>query len=218
MHGRIIATLLALTGTAGWLGCGGLAERAPEASSTLRLPGSSRPATVEDVAVRGLYIDATLVFAKFRYRMLFPLNERCVEMLQPEASVVYEPRGVLGSVRDEGEGSCDPQGILDVAEWVLQRRPTTAGLRTRAIPRENVSYTPGFRDEEVAFARGRFTLAAHLGFTGAYDLNMVVPTSAACTTALERGQGTLQFSRRGQPPYQLFLGETVCDVLGFAMP
>lgn len=215
--GRSLAVLLALA--LGWalLGCGLFAEKAPEASSTLRLPGSSRPATVEDVSLRGSYIDAALVFPSFHYRMLFPRDERCTALLQPEAAVVYAPQGVLGVVSDAGQGSCPAQGILDVAAWISQRRPTTAGLRSRGVPRENVSFRVDYHDQVLTFVRGTFRLAAHLGFTGAYDLNMVLPTEA-CALAIERGRATLQFSRNGRPPYQLFTGEVVCEVLGFAMP
>jgi hypothetical protein len=215
---RIATLLVGVVAGGAALGCGLFAERAPEASATLRLPGSSRPATVENVAIRGDYIDATLVFASFEYRMLFARSERCTVMLQPEAAVVYEPRGVLGVVRDEGEGSCSATGILNVAGWVTQRRPTTAGLRTRGIPRENVSFQVGYRDEQLAFVRGTFGLAAHLGFTGIQDLNMILPRDESCDVALERRRATLQFSRNDRPPYRLFMGEAVCEVLGFAMP
>jgi hypothetical protein len=81
-----------------------------------------------------------------------------------------------------------------------------------------VSFQVVFSDEKYAFARGRFLLAAAVGWSRADDTVAVIPVSPECHPPLERGVASMQYHERGTHPFTLISDAGLCPILGFIRP
>jgi hypothetical protein len=174
--------------------------------------GSSSWAHVEDVALRGEFVDATLRGDSFALRFFFPTDQNCREILTPEARVEYVTLGPLGSVRADSL-RCDPVGVGSLGDWLRRRRRHSR----LANPRQRVDYRVVYRDPEVVFLRGRFPLSRQVGWSGGFDALAVVPNVEACAAFLERTVATMDYRVNHDVPFTL-VGEPRCPVIGFILP
>ena len=145
-----------------------------------------------------------------------PATEECAQLLRPERTVTWV-QGGSGTFR-AGELTCRAAGIGMLEEW-RDRLRTTPGLENPPVPSAQASYRTVYRDDEVAFLRGRFPLAGALGWTTLGDTIAVVPTEhAACAEVLERGVATLEYFPRGTPVLALMGSDARCPIVGLVRP
>jgi hypothetical protein len=174
--------------------------------------GSSSSAHVEDVALRGEFIDATLRGDDFVLRFFFPAEQSCREILTPEARVEYVTLGPLGSVQADSV-RCDPVGVGSLRDWLKRRRRHSR----LANPRQRVDYRVVYRDPEVVFLRGRFPLSRQIGWSGGFDALAVLPNIEECAPFLERSVATMDYRVNHEVPFTL-VGEPRCPIIGFILP
>lgn len=178
------------------------------------VPGSTTPARVTSVAVRGDYLDAVLESEVFRLRFLLPDTERCRGVVERDAQVDFVRLRLFGVVK-RGQERCEPVGIADLAAWRDQR---TRPRRFDPLPRAQATFYVTYSDEEVVLVRGRFPLATEIGLTGSSDLVAMLPNAPECLGPLEEGVASMEFRDAGAPAYVLVASEGLCPLLGFALP
>ncbi len=206
---------LTLAGLFG-LGCVSEATSASEAAATLGVPAPV-PAAVRLLAERdGRYLDVAVETRRSALRFFFPANETCREVVSGPGEASYASYGPYGRLR-RGDQYCDPVGLLALPAW-QQRRPRQTSGGGSPVPRDTAVYQIVYTDEDVFFARGRFQLAAMIGWTGGYDTLAVFPNLPECEGLLEKGRASMEYRDAGVQPLVLLDGRQRCPFLGFAMP
>ena len=174
------------------------------------LPGGRASASLSLVKERGDYLDIVMESGRRRYRFFLPNEDACRALFVSELAVKYANVGSFGQLQTE-DTSCDPVGILSLAEWRNRgpRRQISSVIpRSRAELHEVV-----YADDDLTLVRGRFLLASEIGFMGGGDSIAVIPQVEEC-----RGLGktaSMEFRRAGKQPYTLLNGNQLCPVLGF---
>jgi hypothetical protein len=188
-----------------------LACAADQPIGFLRLPGSGTDTEVTKVHERGGYLDATLGSQRF----MFPADEGCVAVISEGARVRYLETGVLGMVESEA-GRCEPIGVGSLETW---RSNASRKANDRPNPRAQIVFREIFRDDHVAFLRGRFPLANRARLRGD-DIVAVISAEEPCLEGVgsERQTGTMEFRQAGPRPFRAFLGGRQCPILAFARP
>jgi hypothetical protein len=180
----------------------------------LGLPGSATATEVTEVVPRAGYLDVRLGAQRF----FFPADAECQALLAPGARVYYVEGGVLGRVEGEEaeEGACEPVGVGSLQAW-RDRKPRPSSSRPN--PRAQIVYREIYRDEEVAFLRGRFPLASHARLRGD-DIIAVISAHEPCleTAGTGRQTGTMEFRQAGRDPFRAFLGASACPISAFVLP
>jgi hypothetical protein len=179
------------------------------------LPGARASASLAFAGERGDYLDVVMESGGLRYRFFLPNDDACRALFADEQAVTYAHTGPFGRLQS-GETTCDPIGILSLAEWRDRRsRPMTRSPipRSRVELRERV-----YVDEELALIRGRYPLAGAIGFAGAGDAIAVVPNVAECEHLPVPGTATMEFRPAGKQAYSLINAKQLCPILGFVKP
>ena len=169
---------------------------------------------VTRVEPRGGYLDATLRGDAGTVRLFVPPTEECRRVLAPEANVQFESVGA-GRVSRDGV-QCDAVGIGPVEE--LSRRRPDPTVATTAIPREQANWEVVHQDDEAIFLRGRFPLAALVGWAGGDDTVAVVSSAPHCREIAARGVGSLEYRPRGQDTLALDGRDGLCRVEALIRP
>jgi hypothetical protein len=186
----------------------------PLARTMPGLPFMSAPSHVGIVEAHGPYLDARIANGK-ELRLLFPATEVCQKVIVPEAAVDYTQSGRAGVVENE-QGRCEAVGIIDLAQW-RDRRPRSGALGVSAgIPRDLCTFRTMYEDEDMILLRGRFLIAAEIGWVGD-DTVAMLPNSAACRPHAQRGEAAVQFHVSSKTAFRM-VGEGDCPILGFALP
>jgi hypothetical protein len=155
---------------------------------------------------RGSYIDASFSSSSGEWRFLFPADEACAAVLQPEAPITYSPGGMWGRFRSPDGTVCEPAGVGNLNKW---RRSRVEG---EMMPSSPARWEIEHRDDQVFLLRGRFAVATRIGFAGTYDLVAMVANDDTCRPVAESGAATLVFRSSGSRAFML--GR--CPVLAFA--
>ena len=178
------------------------------------LPGVEAAMRVAEVHRRGEFLDATLFGSGVTLRTFVPATEACGRTLAPEAEVAFVRTGAAGKVRNAVQGTeCGAVGIGTLSLW---RRGRPAG--GPPVPRELASSRGVYRDDDVAFLRGRFPLAGLVGWTTLADTLAVVPRTPACDAVRAREAATLEYRPAGTPVLALVEAGGSCPILGFIRP
>lgn len=184
-----------------------------EAVRQAALPATSSSATIDLHAERAGYLDASVETGGAVYRFFLPASDACRAVVAAQ-ELRYQNSGLFGRLR-AGDVSCDPVGVLSLAEW-RDRGPRRE--RPAVIPRDQAVYRVYYEDDDLALARGRFRLAALVGIPAGHDLVAAIPKVPACRDALERDVSSLEFLSSGSPAFVLLGEQGRCPVLGFAQP
>ena len=86
------------------LACGGCTV--DSAVARAGLPGTNFEARVENVKERGSFIDARVIAGGFDFRLFFPANDRCRDLLMAPAGLRFTWIGLMGRV-SRGDERCD---------------------------------------------------------------------------------------------------------------
>lgn len=190
--------------------------QAKEAAATLGIPAPV-PARVTLLAERdGRYLDATVDTRRSELRFFFPTDATCRQVVTGPGDASYSSHGPYGRLHRAGQ-SCDPVGLLALKAW-QDRRPRQTTRTRSPIPRDTAYYEVVYSDEDVFFARGRFQLAALVGWAGGYDTLAVFPNVPDCEGLMSRGRATMEYRDAGKLPLVLLDDRGRCPFLGFAMP
>jgi hypothetical protein len=179
------------------------------------IPGLRTPAKVSSVVERGGYLDATLESKYWSFRFYFPDHADCRAIVRPGEDVTYVKAGSLGQVQNPAREVCDPVGIASLREWRDQRPRSRL---SEPLPRTRADFEIIYRDEELAFARGRFLLAREIGWPGGDDTIALLPIAEGCQEPLERGVAAMEYRSAGEVPFRLVAGGEDCPILGFVQP
>ena len=205
------AGLLLALGALG-VACAGLSNRvaARLGKDAPRPPG----VTVLGVQERGAYLDVVVQDDERVLRRLVPRTKDCAFVLILETRVAFEDHGIAGRFR-RADVTCDAIGIGD--PLLSRSRRGRSGMGA-IIPRAQATFAIVYQDAEVMMLRGRFPLAARLGFAGGADCVAVVRNDPPCRRAVESGVASLEFRARG--PYTLALvgGSSLCRIDMLALP
>ena len=189
---------------------------ASQAAATLGLP-TPVPAQVRLIAERdGRYLDVAVDTQRSALRFFFPASDTCRSVVTGSGEASYASHGPYGRLR-RGDAHCDPVGLLALPAW-QKRRPRQTSRGRSPVPRDTARYQIVYGDEDVFFARGRFQLAAMVGWAGGYDTLAIFPNQPECEGLLERGHATMEYRDAGGQPLVLLDGRQRCPFLGFAMP
>lgn len=169
-------------------------------------------AEIQSVTLHGPVLDVVLAGDVSRRYFLRPTPD-CSAVATKGATVRVSPSGPWGTLHRE-EQTCIPSGIGSLRYW-RESRPRP-GLKP--LPRSRVSFQIVFSDQEYAFARGRFLLAAAIGWNRGDDTVAVIPISAECHPPLERGVASMQYHQQGTYPFTLISETGLCPILGFIYP
>lgn len=179
----------------------------------LYVPFTSTEVQVQGAVARSVYIDTILAGSKFSGRLFFTMTEHCRRMLREGATLKYTRSGPWGELSDS-EGVCVPVGIGALSQWRdRNRKPRRAGMQ-----RSPAHFEVVFQDDEYALARGRFPMAAALGWTRADDTIAVVPLSETCREPLERGQAAVEYRTNGPEALLLISPSGRCAIEGLIIP
>lgn len=178
-------------------------------------PGVPVRAHIDVIAERHTYVDAMVEAGGKRYRFFFPRSEACRGVLgSPGAR--FELAGVLGTARTP-DAECPAVGILSLRAWRdRQGRAAYGAGRGSLVPSDRIEYRVVYSDEDVFLARGRFRVAAQIGWPGGADTIAVFPNVDACRGVRERRRGTMEFRAAGDTPFSVVVASVRCPVLGFA--
>jgi len=80
------------------------------------VPGTTLEAKVGKATPRGSYLDAEVEAGGFRYRLFFPDEPDCRELLAEPAGARYQWLGLMGRL-SRGDLRCDAAGVLSLAAW-----------------------------------------------------------------------------------------------------
>jgi hypothetical protein len=181
---------------------------------TLYQMGFDTELTVTRVEPRGGYLDATLRGEAGALRVFAPPTEECRRALAPEAKVQFESVGA-GRVSRDGV-RCDAAGFGPVEE--LSRRRGDPTVFSSPIPREQATFEIVHQDAESTFLRGRFPLAALVGWAGGDDTIAVVSASETCREVAARGVGSLEYRPRGDDTLALLGSRGLCRIEALIRP
>jgi hypothetical protein len=181
----------------------------------LGVPGTGFDLSVTRVETRGEWLDVWLHGGDLTLRSFVPASPECAALLRPERTLRFSQGGSGSFV--SGDQRCDAAGIGTLEEW-RDRRRDPPGLLESPVPHAPADYDVIYRDDDVAFLRGRFPLADRLGWTSLADTIAVVPRRAACEDVLTRQVATLEYFARGSPVLALIGGETRCPIVGLLRP
>ncbi len=205
----------AALGLALLLGCTTeLRTGASEAASVIGVP-SRVPAEVTLLARRAGFLDARVDTRRSELRFYFPVSEACMAVVTGDGPAEYASTGPYGRLF-RGDLSCDPVGLLNLRVW-RDRRPRQTTRTSSIVPRDTARYEVVYVDEEVFIARGRFQLAALVGWVGGFDTLAIFPNAPECDALLERGVATMEYRDAGPEPMILINKRQRCPFLGFAM-
>jgi len=186
----------------------------------LGVPGTSFDLVVTRVERRSELLDVWLQREELTLRSFVPASPACTELLQPERTVTWSQggSGTFHPSSGDAELRCRAAGIGSLEEW-RDRLRATPGLEDSIVPSAQADYRIVYRDEDVAFLRGRFPLAGQLGWTSLGDTIAVVPTGPeACADVLEREVGTMEYFARGTPVLALMGSAARCPIVGLVRP
>lgn len=180
------------------------------------IPGVKTPFSVVKLVERGGYLDATLQGGAGELRIFAPAHEVCQEVLAPEASLAFASEGPGGTLERDG-WICRGVGRGSLAEW-RARRARSESLDGTPVPREQAAYRVVYRDADVVFLRGRFPLAARIGWTEIGDTIAVVPDTAICREPIEAGVASLEYRPVGRNVLSLITSQGLCPIEGLIEP
>jgi len=196
-------------------GCAALACTTDELVVQSGIPGARASAQVELVAERGDWLDLISRAGGRETRFFAPNDEACRSLIAGEQTVAYSNSGGRFGRFQAGDLTCDPVGVLSLAQW-RDRRPRRQNAsvipRSRAELRERV-----YVDEELVLIRGRFPQAAQIEITGASDLIAVIPNSPECQGLEVPGDSSMEFRATGRQPFTLINDRQLCPLLGFVL-
>jgi hypothetical protein len=179
------------------------------------VPGVALEAQIGLIAERHTYLDATVETGGTRYRFFFPRSPICRSVLAAPG-VRFQLAGVLGTARSD-EGECAAVGILSLRAWRdRQGRAARAAARGSPLPSDRIEYRLVYSDEDLFLARGRFRLAAQIGWPGGADTIAVFPNLDACRDVRAAHRGTMEFRAAGNTPFSVVGEAGRCPALGFA--
>ncbi|HET6304869.1 MAG TPA: hypothetical protein VFG80_08810 [Myxococcota bacterium] len=179
------------------------------------LPGVTTSFSVAKVVERGGYLDTILQGRAGELRVFAPADETCAAVLAPEASVAFASEGAGGKLERNGQ-VCRGVGRGSLAEW-RERRARPENLET-AVPRAQASYRVVYRDADVVFLRGRFPLAALIGWAEVGDSIAVVPDTEICREPIEAGVASLEYRPVGPNVLALVTRRGLCPIEGLLQP
>ena len=203
---RLLGAILAAV-----FGCGGCTLDSAVAGAGL--PGTNFEATVSNVKERGSFVDARVVAGGFDFRLFFPANDLCRDLLMNPEGLRFTWAGLMGRV-SRGDERCAAVGVLSLVAW-RDRQPRRS---REPLPRAPSRYHVVYRDADLVQLHGRFPLAGQLGFTGTQRLIVVVPNDETCSGFANRGTASMEFRVRGPDPLVLIDRGQPCRVLGVAQP
>jgi hypothetical protein len=177
------------------------------------IPGTSVEAEVGPATGRGSYLDAEVDAGGFEYRMFFPNEPGCRQLLAAPTGVHFKWLGVMGRLTLDDE-RCDAVGVLSLVAW-RDRQPRRS---REPLPRAPARYQVVYEDADLVQLHGRFPLASQLGFTGTGQLIVVIPNDDACHGFGERGTASMEYRVAGPNPLVLINRDQLCRVLGVAQP
>lgn len=178
------------------------------------LPGTASAASIEWLGERSVYLDVRVDTAGKQLRFFLPAAAAdCAALKDVNGEVSYANSGVLGRL-DSGALHCEPVGILSLDEW-RSRRPRSS---REPVPRARATWRVIYRDADLVLARGRFVLAAQLGWSGGADTVAVFAVDPECAATLERGVGSLEYRPSGSDVLALVGADRRCPLLGLARP
>lgn len=178
-----------------------------------QVPFTATDVQVQDAVQRSVYIDTILAGASYSGRLFFPMNEHCRRMLKEGAKLSYKRSGPYGEVSDD-QGTCEPVGIGALSQW----RDTKPKPRRAGMQRSPAHFEVVFQDDEYAFARGRFPIAAALAWTRSDDTIAVIPLSETCREPLERGQAQVEYRTNGPEALLMISPSGRCPIEGLIIP
>lgn len=177
------------------------------------LPGTTVDAVLGTPTERGAYLDTSVDAGGFQYRLFFPNEPGCKELLSRPSGLQFVWLGVMGRVTD-GDERCDAVGVLSLLAW-RDRQPR---FSREPLPRAPARYELVYRDDDLVQLRGRFPLARELGFTGSQNMVVVLPNEGPCQRFVDVGTASMEFRASGPHPLTLISGNELCRVLGLAQP
>ena len=177
------------------------------------LPGTTVPAEISDLRERGSYLDARVEAGGFRYRLFFPNQPECRDVLRQGGGLSYQWLGLAGRVIHD-ESSCDAVGVLSLRAW-RDRQPRRS---REPLPRAPSRFRVEYSDDDLIQLSGRFPLASQLGFSGTGQLIVVVPNEESCEGFRQSGSASMEFRASGAVPLTLLDGRKRCPVLGLVQP
>jgi hypothetical protein len=183
---------------------------------SLGIPGVSTPFLVTKATPRGGYIDAVLTGKGITLQSYVPLGETCAFVLREEAEVAWINAGPTGGFRREGQ-ECHAAGIGSLHEW-RDRGPRPQSLRGSPVPRAQANYRVVYRDDDVAFLRGRFPLSGRIGWTEGGDTLAVVPNDEVCQGPIGRSTSSMQYYPKGRNVLVLVAQNALCPIVGLVRP
>jgi hypothetical protein len=199
--------------TLGVLGCETAKQVGREVVYDINPVGTTDVAVV-DVARHEPYLVAQLAGSLEDMKMIVPMTDECVAMVEPGARMKYAKHGVFGRFHQDG-AQCDPIGVASLEAW-RDRQPRNWTMEP--VPRATARYEPLGEDAEFIFVRGRFPLASRVYIPAGYDLVALLPKDPACKAVAEKSEASLEFRHAGRQPFVMLAGGQQCNVLGFAMP
>lgn len=168
---------------------------------------------VRSVTLRSVYLDVALVGQSFSGRLFFAATESCRAALVKGATVEYSKTGPLGQITSSA-GVCPARGTGSLRRW----RDSLPRPRASTHARSRASYSVVYADDEYALARGRFLLAAAIGWAVPQDTIAVIPRTSACDEPLERGVAFMEYRQMGPQPFRLVSERGDCPIVGFILP
>lgn len=196
------------------LGLLALACSADRAIYDAALPGTGTGAELVWLGVHDGYLDVEVETAGKQLRFLLrEADPECTELRNVDSPIQYRNSGPLGQLQTENL-TCEPVGLLSLAEWRSRQRRRGSGL----VPRAAAAWSQIYRDDDWVLVRGRFTLASRLGWAGSVDTVALFEPGPVCDPIIARGVGTLVFYYGGRNVLALLGNGAVCPLLGLAIP
>ncbi len=172
--------------------------------------------SVARVIERGQWFEVTLLSPELNRLFYFARDEPCTEVLEQDSEVSYRRTGGYGYV-EKGSLRCDVAGIGQLRSCRdSYGRPGTGA--SRAKPRQRAEYRSFWSDEEIVMLRGKFPLAAMIGWPRADDTIAVFKREERCGPTLERGNAFMEYNPNGPSPLVLVQAGGGCPVEALIRP
>ncbi len=215
VRSRRLAVVLALAILATQSGAGcKTGEGEPRIRNLPRVPFSSTDVQVQTVYTRQAFIDATFAGSGFSGRLFFRREQECSRLIVAGKALSYERVGSWGRVSGDGV-TCEPVGIGTLAIFRDMAPRQRSG---RGLPRLAAEFREVWRDDEVVFLRGRFSMAGRIGWVRSDDTLAVVGNSEACSEPIEAGRAMLEFRTNGPDALRLISTLGNCPLEGLIIP